>query len=294
MNKVLSVSVVIPNYNTWELVQRNIQALLRYDEPWIAEIIVVDDASPITNPYDFPEKVKVLRNVDNQHYTKTVNRGLRTAQGDIVVLLDSDAYPVDGFVKRLVEEYQAHPLLGCVGFKTVDAMGRDSGNYMTEPSIWSLVAGQQLHKYLAPYNIFRSKRLLPFSCAVSFRKACLEAMDYFDEDFRVLDADNDISMRIHRSVWKLLYNPAYVICHTGGNSIPRDGKRVKLFYESRWKLLEKHGKIKTRRLAAFLIIVRLWLEAKLILLKKNKLKDNFDSKYQTRLSLMRQFRKMLF
>ncbi|PZX62259.1 glycosyltransferase family 2 protein [Hydrotalea sandarakina] len=294
MNTTLTVSVVIPNYNTWELVQRNIEALLRYDEQRIAEIIVVDDASPLTNPYDFPEKVMVLRNPTNQHYTKTVNRGLKAAKGDIVVLLDSDAYPVQAFVKRLVDEYQAEPLLGCVGFKTVDAMGRDSGNFMTEPSIWSLVAGQQLHKYLAPYNVFRSKRLLPFSCAVSFRKSCLEAMNYFDENFRVLDADNDISMRIHRSNWKLRYNPAYVICHTGGNSIPRNGKRVQLFYESRWKLLEKHGKIKAKPLVAFLIMVRLWLEAKLIQLKKNKLKENFDDKYQTRLGLMRKFKKMAF
>jgi GT2 family glycosyltransferase len=67
MNTTLTVSVVIPNYNTWELVQRNIEALLRYDEQRIAEIIVVDDASPLTNPYDFPEKVMVLRNPTNQH-----------------------------------------------------------------------------------------------------------------------------------------------------------------------------------------------------------------------------------
>jgi hypothetical protein len=59
-----------------------------------------------------------------------------------VVLLDSDAYAVQAFVKRLVDEYQAETLLGCVGFKTVAAMGRDSGNFMTETSIWSLVAGQ--------------------------------------------------------------------------------------------------------------------------------------------------------
>lgn len=292
MNKAFTVSVVIPNYNTWELVQRNIQALLLYDEAWITEIIVVDDASPIHNPYDFPEKVRILRNVENQHYTKTVNRGLRAAKGDIVVLLDSDAYPVHAFVKRLIEEYQAQPWLGCVGFKTVDEMGRDSGNFMTEPSIWSLVAGQQLHKYLAPYNIFRSKRLLPFSCAVSFRKACLEAMDYLDEDFRVLDADNDISMRIHRSNWKLQYNPVYVICHTGGNSIPRDGKRVKLFYESRWKLLEKHGKIKARRIVAFLIMVRLWLEAQILFVKQKKGKIPI-SKWQTRKFLVSYFKQIM-
>jgi len=292
MNNEITVSVVIPNYNTWELVQRNIQALLRYDEPWIAEIIVVDDASPTPNPYDFPEKIRVLRNADNQHYTQTVNRGLRAAKGEIVVLLDSDAYPVQSFVQALVKEYQQQPELGCVGFKTVDEMGRDSGNFMTEPSIWSLVAGQQLHKYLAPYDIFRSKRLLPFSCAVSFRKACLEAMNYLDEAFRVLDADNDISMRIHRSVWKLNYNPAYVICHTGGNSIPRDGKRVQLFYESRWKLLEKHGKIKARRIVAFLIMVRLWVEAKILFIKQKKGKVPI-SKWQTRKLLVNYFKQIM-
>lgn len=266
----MRVSVVIPNYNTWDLVERNVSALLQYDGERIAEIIVVDDCSPTPNPVVFPEKVQVLRNAENLHYTRTVNRGLRAAKGDIVVLLDSDAYPLEPFIQPLVEAYIQQPQLGCVGFKTVDERGRDSGNYMTEPSVWSLVAGQQLHQYLAPYNIFRSKRLLPFSCAVSFRKTCLEAMGYLDESFRVLDADNDLSMRIHRSNWLLQYNPAYVICHTGGNSIPRDGKRVQWFYESRWHLMEKHGKIHFPHLAAACIMLRLWVETLLLALKKSE------------------------
>jgi hypothetical protein len=61
-----------------------------------------------------------------------------------------------------------------------------------------------------------------------------------------------------------------VICHTGGNSIPRDAKRVILFYESRWKLLKKHGKITFPRLVALLISLRLAVETLVLLLYKNK------------------------
>lgn len=288
----MKVSVVIPNYNTWDLVKRNIDALLQYDSDWIDEIIVVDDCSPIANPFIFSEKVRIIRNSENLHYTRTVNRGLRAARGEVVVLLDSDAYPIQAFIQTLVEEYATHANLGCIGFKTVDEQGSDSGNYMTEPSIWSLVAGQQLHQYLAPYNVFRSKRLLPFSCAVSFRKACLEEMGYLDESFAVLDADNDISMRIHRSNWVLAYNPAYIICHTGGHSIPRDGKRVQLFYESRWHLLEKHKIMKATHFFAFLIMMRLWLETQLLALKKSK-GDRQKNKWQTRKYLVEYFRNLI-
>jgi GT2 family glycosyltransferase len=290
MESVLSVTVVIPNYNTWDLVERNISALLQFDEAWITEIIVVDDCSPTPNPLVFPNKVQVLRNTENLHYTRTVNRGLRAAKGDVVVLLDSDAYPVQPFIQALVETYYRQPNLGCIGFKTVDEQGRDSGNWMTEPSIWSLVAGQQLHQYLAPYNIFRSKHVLPFSCAVSFRKACLEEMGYLDEHFRVLDADNDLSMRIYRSNWLLQYNPDFVICHTGGNSIPRDGKRVILFYESRWQLLQKHKKIKAPAFFAYLIRLRLWVETKIIQYHKKKWGPLFENKLNTRKYLVEYFK----
>ncbi len=263
----LKVSVVIPNYNTWDLVKRNVDACLKHDEALIDEIIVVDDYSPTINYIDFDPRVKVIRNPENYRYTKAVNQGLLAATGDIIVLLDSDAYPTHPFVARLCQLYTDDPKLGSVGFKTVNEKGEDTGNVMTEPSILSLISGQKIHGLLRNYNIFASKNILPFSCAVSFRAACLKDVGYLDENFQVLDADHDLSMRIYRSDWKLVYDNTIEIYHIGGGSIPKDHRRVLMFYQARWKLLAKYGKLKLKGISARLILFRFRLEELLLKFK---------------------------
>lgn len=256
----VKVTVVIPNYNTWDLVKRNIDACLSLDGDNIDEIIVVDDFSPTENYIQFDARVKIIRNPSNFQYTKAVNQGLKAASGDIIILLDSDAYPTHSFVLDLVSMYEKEPKLGSVGFKTVDDQGRDTGNFMTEPSILSLISGQKIHGLLRKYNPIASSNVLPFSCAVSFTRKCLEEVGYLDEQFVVLDADHDLSMRIHRSAWKLVYTENIVIYHVGGGSIPKDHRRVLRFYQARWLLLKKYNKIKMQSLMAFLILSRLKVE----------------------------------
>ncbi len=263
----MKVSIVIPNYNTWDLVKRNIDACMKFDAALIDEIIVVDDFSPTENYIDFDPRVKIIRNPSNYRYTKAVNQGLKAAGGDIIVLLDSDAYPTHPFVARLINLYTTGQNLGSVGFKTLNDAGEDSGNVMTEPSVLSLISGQKIHGLLRKWNIFASKNILPFSCAVSFRKQCLEEVGYLDENFEVLDADHDLSMRIYRSKWKLIYDPEIAVYHVGGGSIPKDHRRVLMFYQSRWKLLTKYNKIPLRPLVAFLILTRLKLESLVFKLK---------------------------
>ena len=240
--------------------KKNIEQHMLLDNENFEQIIIVDDCSPEQNPYLFPEKISIFRNEKNLGYTATVNRGLRLAKPEIIVLLDSDAYPVQAYVQTLVELYNADSNIGCIGFKTVDESGTDTGNVLAEPSILSLISGQQIHALLRKYNFLASKNILPFSCAVSFRKTCLGEMNYLDEAFEMLDADNDLSMRIHRSSWKLLYEPAIIMFHKGGGSISKNSQRVILFYKSRWQLLQKHGKLVLPFFCKLLIEMRIYFE----------------------------------
>lgn len=284
----MKVSIVIPNYNTWDLVERNISACLKFDDNLIDEIIVVDDCSPTLNPKIFPEKVKIIRNEQNLHYTKTVNVGLKYANGELVILLDSDAYPTEGFITKLIRYYKSNNELGCVGFKTVNNLGNDTGNFINFPSVLSLIVGQQLHARLRHFDFRKNRKIIPFSCAVSFRKKCLQEMDYLDDNFRVLDADLDLSYRIHLSRWKLEYQPAIEIYHVGGGSISKNYKRTLLFYTSRWQLLKKFNLLYFPRLTKTLIINRFWLEKLLLKIFMKK-----DLSYKEKLKGRKELIKLL-
>lgn len=255
------VSIVIPVYSQWHLVKRNVDACLNFDNDFIEEILIIDDCSPTGNPYIFPEKISLIKNRKNKGYTGTVNEGLKRAKSEIIILLDSDAYPVRPFIEKLINIYSSNNKVGCVGFSTVDENGKSTGNFQYPPTVAGWIIGQKMEEKLVRLLSLFNKRILPYSCAVSFRKTCLENMSYFDEtNFPVLDADNDLSLRIHQSSWVLVFSDKIIICHKGGNSILRDYKRVLLFYESRWRLLKKHNMLVLPGLIKFLFRVRILLE----------------------------------
>lgn len=259
------VSIVIPVYGQWHLVKRNIDALMKYDREHISEIIAVDDCSPESNPYLFNDDIiKVIKNEKNLGYTGTVNNGLRCAKSEILILLDSDAYPIGPFVQELIHMCNQDPSVGCIGFGTVDDDGNKTGSFEYEPTVRGLVLGQFLAAKLSFISTGK-KNILPYSCAVLFKKECIEEMNYFDgETFPVLDADFDLSMRIHRSKWKLVYNEKIKVCHSGGHSYKINYKRVLLYYKSRWKLFKKHEMIKFPNLSKSLIKFRLRIELGLL------------------------------
>lgn len=263
---VEKVSVVIPVYGRWDLAKRNIDSLLKFDGEHLAEVIIVDDCSPEHNPLIFENRqIRVIRNDSNLGYTGTVNRGLKNAKSEIIILLDSDAFLIDSIIPRLHQLYDSDKTMGCIGFGTVDEVGNTTGSSQYEPSVIGLILGQQME---SRFNIRsrQNRNILPYSCSVSFRKACLKELNYFDEkNFPVLEADNDMSMRIHRSRWKLLFTNKIVICHSGGNSYKIDCRRVLLFHKSRWRLLIKYNRIPFPTIAKYFLKARIRFE--LLMLK---------------------------
>lgn len=260
-------TIVIPNYNTWDLVAKAVNSVLKFDQQYVAQIIVVDDCSPIVNYLQFPEIVTIVRNEKNLHYTKTVNKGLKYAESPYIMVLDSDACFTRPILGDIIAVFKTNNKIGCVGINTTDDHGASHKNYITEPSILSLISGQQLHRILRPLKISTSRNIIPFSCAVFFTKQCLEELHYLDEDFYYLDADTDLCMRIHLSKqFQLIYLEHISVYHVGGNSINKNSKRVLEFYKSRWQLLEKHNKLHFQTIAKLLILMRISIEYFLLLL----------------------------
>ncbi|MEX6689944.1 glycosyltransferase [Danxiaibacter flavus] len=275
------ITVVIPVYGQWQLVQRNIDSLLTYEKENIKEIIIIDDCSKEPNTCTINDgRIKIFKTPVNLGYTGTVNFGLKKVRTDIIVLLDSDAYVKNAFIEKLLAYYD-DKTVGCVGFATTDDDGYETGSHQYEPTVAGLVMGQAME---FKFSFLRSsKNILPYSCAVSFRRSCLEDLNYFDDTlFKVLEADNDLCMRIHRSKWKLLFTKDIVICHKGGNSYKIDSERVLLFYQSRWNLLKKHRQIKSPAFVKRMMQLRVLIE--IVVLKLLVLTSNSRQAYQDKLN----------
>ncbi len=115
------VDVVIPIYNVPELTRQAIEATL----PELNDhhrLILVDDASPdpaiasLLDEYSGRPWVTVHRSVENQGFVGTCNlAALQLArQRADVILLNSDARPMSGFIRRLAETAGSNPEIGTV------------------------------------------------------------------------------------------------------------------------------------------------------------------------------------
>lgn len=234
---IISVSVVVTTHNSPQATKRCISAIRQWCGDKVEEIIVVDDGS--SPPFSWSEGAfRLIRNEQSRGYASAVNQGIGEARGELVLLLDCDAFltcDAASIGKRL---FEANSDLGIVGFALSDDQGVATGASDVEPRSWSLILGQRLSSKV---SMSRIAAHVIHSCAILIRRECFRELNGFDEAFDFLDADIDFSMRVSRSRWKLLaVEPSLTAIHVGGGSPQTVVRRVVRFHRNRYLLLSKH------------------------------------------------------
>lgn len=132
----MKVSIIIPNYNGFRLLQKNLPEVINYCRQY--EIMFVDDASSddsviyVTNTYPF---IKVIKRVRNGGFVKAINEGVQAASGDLVYLLNTDVYPRQDFIEHLLpyfkkkDTFAVGSLQESLEYKKVILRGRGVGNF---------------------------------------------------------------------------------------------------------------------------------------------------------------------
>lgn len=108
----LRLSIVVNNYNYARFLPEALDSVIKQMRGQ-DELIVVDDGSTDDSPavlrqYQRDHGIVFIEQA-NRGQMSTVRTGIEAARGDIVVLLDSDDYFLDGYLDRLREIYARHP-----------------------------------------------------------------------------------------------------------------------------------------------------------------------------------------
>lgn len=120
------LSIVVPVYNCEpylvEMFERSFLDGLRRHAPAGAELVMVDDASPLEEETRRSARlaetimpVRLHRNPTNRGFAASVNEGLRLASGDLILLLNSDTRLTPGAVASLIGVLSAAPDAAMVG-----------------------------------------------------------------------------------------------------------------------------------------------------------------------------------
>ncbi len=109
----ISVSVIIPTYNTALLIERTLQSVLSQKGLFALEILVVDDCSSddtlakverLSDP-----RIRIFRQTVNRGPAAARNRGLQETNGKYSAFLDGDDYWLPGFLEKTTTFLETHP-----------------------------------------------------------------------------------------------------------------------------------------------------------------------------------------
>lgn len=112
---MVQVSVIIINYNTFQLTSEAIASLMEHTRGVTYEIILVDNASTECDPSLFKEKfpvIKLVHNPDNSGFAKGNNLGITHAIGETILLFNSDAACLNDALTLTYQALVAEPKVG--------------------------------------------------------------------------------------------------------------------------------------------------------------------------------------
>lgn len=102
----MNISVVIPNFNGKELLEKNFPKVISAFQNLknnILEIIIVDNGSNDDSVnylnQNFKGKFKLIKHTENRGFSKAINMGVRSSKGDFVLLLNNDVSPENNFLE---------------------------------------------------------------------------------------------------------------------------------------------------------------------------------------------------
>ncbi|HEV2094800.1 MAG TPA: glycosyltransferase family 2 protein [Rubrobacter sp.] len=220
------VSVIVPNWNTRKFLHPCLTSL-RHQTFEDFETILVDsgstDDSVALVAGNFPE-VRVVALGENRGFSGAVNAGIEASSSELVVLLNNDTEQDPGWLAALVRAADGHRGAGSFSSKLVDFRDRRLLDG----------AGDALRRSGLPYRLGHGERdrgqydepaLVFGACAAAalYRRAMLDDVGLFDEDFFAYCEDGDLSFRAQLAGYRCLYVPEAVVYHVGGAST--GGKR---------------------------------------------------------------------
>jgi GT2 family glycosyltransferase len=238
----------VVNWNRRDLLRSCLQSLKRQQVNQPFEVVVVDNGSNDGSPEMVLREwqanplfhVELIRNSENRGFCAANNQGFAASDTEFVALLNNDAEAEPGWLEALTSAF-AEPDVGMAASKILvheDARRIDKVGHLIYPD------GQNRGRGTGELDQGQYDRieevLWPDGCAAMYRRAMLDQIGGFDEDFFAYADDAELGLRARIAGWKCLYIPRAVVRHHRGATLGlRSSRRLELIERNRVLLAVK-------------------------------------------------------
>ncbi|MCA8833437.1 glycosyltransferase family 2 protein [Hymenobacter pini] len=252
---MIQVSIVVINYNTFALTTACLESIIAHTHGVSYEIILVDNASVETRPAVFKERfpaIKLVASEKNLGFAGGNNLGIAVAEGEVILLLNSDTYLEDDAITKAYTYLKQHKEVGVVSTRLTYVQGGNQSPAQRFPSVrYYLIELLRLQKLLPKRT--RQKLLLGaffdhsftteadwvWGTFFMFRRELLQQLPNgkLNDDFFMYCEDIQWCWDIRKLGYQIhYYSDASVVHVMGGSS----GKKNVLNTDNRKTFLQKN------------------------------------------------------
>ena len=236
MKESVDVSVIMINYNTYDLAKAALESMFSFTAKLRLQVIVIDNAShdgsgeKIKN--FFGDKILFLQAEENLGTSKAFNRALKFANGKYVLWLNPDVVFVEDFIGKLFRFTEANPACGVCGGNLIDKDGKPCHSFRKKiVSLNTIKRDNSLFMHL--FNkIFKKclseefnytgkvKEVGYITGADMFvRREIFEIIGAFDEDIFMYAEETEFQFRVKKLTdYKIYSVPSAKLIHLEGQS----------------------------------------------------------------------------
>ena len=228
------ISIIIVSFNTKHLIDRCFESVKNSVGNLDYEIIVVDNMSK-DGSYDYirekyPE-VKLIQSGGNIGFAAANNLGYKSAEGEYIILLNSDAFMVEDGLKKAAEKMEKDKTIGLAGVKLIGEKGEWQPSARSFPGIFTeFVTISGLSNKYPKSKLFGKVDMtycdqnrdifcdwVPGAFSI-IRREAIEKAGFFDERFFLYYEEVDLCKRIKEAGYKIVYWSDIKVIHIGGGS----------------------------------------------------------------------------
>lgn len=286
----MDVSIIIATYNRRRILERSLECLFQQEYPsGKYEIIVIDDGSTDGTENMVEKKTSscrlvLLRNSKRVGQSKSRNRAINKAQGEVIIFVDSDVFTPPWFIKEHLQSHEKDSHL-IVDGPAINVLGEEN---LFKPAFTSSRTKLLAFLDLAGAHFITANT----SCR---RKSLIEAGG-FDEDFGTGFGwqDRELGYRLERSGLRRIKNRRAYVLHY--RSEPQNETNLQNLWQKRKDrginaalFYKKHPEEKVRKMTRFR-----YLRYSHFLEKLGWGKNDLDPEYLLSLSQKKKFRYYIY
>jgi GT2 family glycosyltransferase len=277
----MDVSIIILTRNTCALTRAAVQSVLDSRDPLAKEIFVVDngstDETASTLPREFPQ-IKFIRSEKNLGFSRACNLAAKSALGEFLLLLNSDARPAPDALEKCAAWMRTNPDCAVAGGQLLNADGSRQNSIANFPTLATELLNKSLLRRLRPEKFPGKEQIFPapvdvetiVGAFVFVRKKIWDALGGLDERFFFFFEETDFCLRARQKNFRVVHLPEVLIAHGQGQTAKQISSAARIeYWRSRYIYFAKNHGAFTRLVLTIGLIMRLffdWLAAMLLVL----------------------------